>query len=154
MCQACDSADFADRSRARGALSCECGVARPSVKGQPVDVKLTPQTYCLTKKSFLPRKMGMHANTTKKTASNNIEFVGIKPSITFPKMSPRINEYAMKRIVRKSKRISLAQYLHALRSQNGDGKINISQIFTACLPQCGHRKNLIYFPSATKTPTL
>ncbi len=39
MCQACDFADCADRSRARGALSCECGVARPSVKGQPVDVK-------------------------------------------------------------------------------------------------------------------
>ncbi len=39
VCQACDSADFADRPRARGALGCECGVARPSVKGQPVDVK-------------------------------------------------------------------------------------------------------------------
>ncbi len=39
MCQACNFADFADRSRAGGALSCECGVARPSVKGQPVDIK-------------------------------------------------------------------------------------------------------------------
>ncbi len=27
VCQACDSADFADRPRARGALICECGVA-------------------------------------------------------------------------------------------------------------------------------
>ena len=135
MCQACDSADCADRPRPRGALGCECGVVRPSVKRQPVDVKLTPKTYCFLKKSFFPRKMGMHANTTKKTASNIIEFVGIKPSITFPKMSPRINEYAMKRMVRKSKRISLPQCLHALRSQNGDGKINISQIFTACLLQ-------------------
>ncbi len=39
VCQACDFADFADRSGARGAVSCECGVARPSVKGEPVDVK-------------------------------------------------------------------------------------------------------------------
>ncbi len=39
VCQACDFADLANRSHARGALSCECGVARPSVKGQPVDVK-------------------------------------------------------------------------------------------------------------------
>jgi hypothetical protein len=39
VCQACDFADFADRSRARGAVSCECGVARPYVKAQPVDVK-------------------------------------------------------------------------------------------------------------------
>ena len=35
--QACDSADLADRPRGRGAPGCECGVARPSVKGQPVN---------------------------------------------------------------------------------------------------------------------
>ncbi len=39
VCQACDSDDLADRPRGRGALSCECGVARPYVKAQPVDVK-------------------------------------------------------------------------------------------------------------------
>ncbi len=39
VCQACDSAVCADRSRGKGALSCECAVARPYVKGQPVDVK-------------------------------------------------------------------------------------------------------------------
>ena len=39
VCQACDFADLANRSSARGAPGCECGVARPYVKGQPVDVK-------------------------------------------------------------------------------------------------------------------
>ena len=86
----------------------------------------------LCKKSFLPRNMGMHANATKKTASNIIESVGIIRSITFPITSPRTNEYVIKRIVPKSKLISLVQFLQSLRSQNGDGKTKISQIFTAC----------------------
>jgi len=96
----------------------------------------------------------MQANRSKKTTSKIIECIGTTMLITLPKTSPRRNKYTIKRIVRKSKRILLPQYLHSLLSQKGDGKISISHIFTVCLWQCGHRKNVTYFPSAREGPTL